>query len=226
MRHLLLLTLSLLSSSIFADSFPEQPYIAVTGNASLEVEADQVIIKFQPSSLNSAGDVAKQQVDQQIDLLLTSLQEAGFNLDDLETISQSTRPEYEYQNKKRVLLGVRVTHQLSYRLTDLNRVNTPLAIVLRAKIESISALQYGLQDRYQWQAKVRQIAVLDSKQKATDLAKLYGAKLGKVYSINYANNSSRPVLARAMAMENDAITIKPQNITLTDRVNTVFILKP
>lgn len=226
MRYLLLLTLSLFAFSTFADSFPEQPYISVTGNASLEVKADQVIIKFQPSAVNKSGEVAKQQVDEKVAVLITNLQQSGFGIDELETLSQSTRPEYEYQDKKRMLVGVRVTHQLNYRLMDLSRVNTFLDALLNAKVESISALQYGLQDPQQWQAKVRQIAVLDSKQKATDLAQLYGAKLGNVYSVNYANNNARPVVARAMAMESDVNAIKPRNITLTDRVNTVFILKP
>jgi len=226
MRYLLLLFCYLFSFSIFANSFPDAPYVSVTGNASLEIEADQVIIQFQPNVINNSGEIAKQKLEQKLSLAFNNLKEAGFNTDHLETLSQSSRPEYDYQKNKRVLIGVRVTHQLSYRLTDIDKVNLFLDALLDAQIESISGLQYGLQDPHQWQEKVRKMAVLDSKQKAADLAQLYDAKLGKVYSISYANNSARPVVARAMAMESDAIKVKPKNITITDRVNTVFKLKP
>ncbi len=70
------------------------------------------------------------------------------------------------------------------------------------------------------------MAVADSKLKALDLAKLYEAKLGKVYSINYSNHQPRPMHVRAMAMESDAIEVKPKEIKLTDRVETVFLIKP
>jgi len=226
MRYILLLTLSLFSFSTFASTFPDDPYVSVVGNASMEIKADQVVINFQPSVINKSGELAKKELDKKVALALKNLQQAGFVTDAIESISQSTRPEYDYQKNKRVLLGVRVTHELSYRLTDINQANAFIDALLKAKVEAISPLQYGLQTPEQWQAKVREIAVLDSKQKAQDLAKLYDANLGKVYSINYQNNQVRPVHMRAMAMESDAVTIKPKNITLTDRVETIFILKP
>lgn len=226
MRYLLLLTLSLFSFSTLASTFPDDPYVSVVGTASLEVKADQVIIKFQPSVINKSGELAKKELDAKVALLLDHLTQAGFVTDTVESISQSTRPEYNYQKNKRVLLGVRVTHELSYRLTDIKQANAFVDALLKAKVETISPLQYGLQAPEQWQAKVREIAVLDSKQKALSLAKLYEAKLGKVYSVSYHNNQARPMQLRAIAIESDAITIKPKNITLTDRVETIFILKP
>lgn len=226
MRFILLLTLSLFSFSTLASAFPDDPYVSVVGSASMEVKADQVIIQFQPSAINKSGELAKQALDGQVASLLKNLTQAGFDIEGVESISQSTRPEYDYQKNKRSLVGVRVTHELSYRLTDITQANRFIDALLKAKVEAISSLQYGLQAPEQWQAKVREIAVLDSKQKAGDLAKLYDAKLGKVYSVSYQNNEARPVLMRAMAMESDAVSIKPKNITLTDRIETIFILKP
>ncbi|PKF63036.1 hypothetical protein CW745_06320 [Psychromonas sp. psych-6C06] len=226
MRYSLLLLLSCLSFASLADSFPDEPYISVTGSASLAVDADQVIINFQPNALNHQGEVAKKQVDAQVATVISRLKNAGFSSDLIKSVSQASRPEYDYTNKKRNLLGVRVTHELSYRLTDISKVNQFLDVLLTAQVESISPLQYGLQNPSQWQQKVRQMAVLDSKQKAEDMAQLYEADLGKVYSINYQSNDVQPVYMRSLAIESDAISVKPKNITLNDRVSTVFILKP
>jgi len=226
MRYLLILTLSLFSFASFANNFPAEPFVSVTGNASLAVQADQVIIRFQASALDENGEEAKKRVDNKVALVIKNLALSGFNSEEIESISQSTRPEYEYQKNKRTLLGIRVIHELSYRLTDIDNVNSFIDAILNAQIKSISPLEYGLQDPQQWQQKVRQSAVLDSKQKALNLAQLYDAKLGSVYSIVYQNNSNRPVLMRTMATPTESDAIKPKNITLADRVNTVFLLKP
>lgn len=227
MRYLLLALFSISSLSAMASSFPDDPYISVTGSASMEVKADQIIIQFQPSAMNKNAQIAKQELDKKVADLLASLKKSGFDTEKLESISQSTRPEYDYQKSKRILLGVRVTHELSYRLTDINTAHQFIDALLSAQIDAISPLQYGLQAPEQWQGKVRQMAVLDSKLKAIDLALLYDAKLGKVYSINYQNSHARPVMIRSMAMDsNESYNVKPKAITLSDRVETVFILKP
>lgn len=227
MRYLLLLIFSISSLSTMASSFPDDPFISVTGSASMEVKADQVIIQFQPSAMNKNAQVAKQEVDKKVTDLFASLKKSGFDTEQIESISQSTRPEYDYQKNKRTLLGVRVTHELSYRLTDINTANQFIDALLSAKVDAISPLQYGLQTPEQWQGKVRKMAVLDSKLKAEDLALLYDAKLGKVYSINYQNSHARPVMMRSMAMDsNESSNVKPKAITISDRVETVFILKP
>jgi uncharacterized protein len=226
MHYLLLFILSISSFSTLASSFPDDPYIAVIGSASMEVKADQVIIQFQPSSINKNAQLAKETVDKKLSDIVKNINRAGFNSDSLESVSQSTRPEYDYQKNKRILRGVRVTHELSYRLTDISKANLFIDALLKANVKSISALQYGLQQPEQWQDKVRKMAVLDSKLKAQDLAQLYEAKLGNVYSINYQNNHANPVMMRAIAMErSDAINVKPKAISLNDRVETTFLLK-
>ena len=144
MRYLLILTLSLFSFASLADNFPAEPFVSVTGNASLEVQADQVIIKFQPSALDESGEEAKKRVDNKVALVIKNLTLSGFNSEDIESISQSSRPEYEYQKNKRTLLGIRVTHELSYRLTDIDNVNSFIDAILNAQIKSISPLEYGL----------------------------------------------------------------------------------
>ncbi|MCP4322259.1 MAG: SIMPL domain-containing protein, partial [Alteromonadales bacterium] len=132
MRYILLLTLSLFSLSTFAGAFPDDPYVSVAGSASLEVKADQVIINFQPSVINKSGELAKKELDAKVSLLLDYLMQAGFIMDSVKSISQSTRPEYDYQKNKRVLLGVRVTHELSYRLTNIDQANIFIDALLKA----------------------------------------------------------------------------------------------
>lgn len=223
-QYFLIAAISVFSISSFADSLVDEPSISVTGTATLEVEPDQVLIKFQATALEAKSALAKQKVDLQVSTLLSSLQESGFASSSLKSASLYTNAEYGYQQDKRTLLGVRATRDLSYLLTDLNKVNQFLDIVLQAKIDSISDLQYGLQSPDKWQFKVREMAVDDSLLKANSLAHLYGAELGEVYSINYQNSYQRPLMMRAMQNESLNTTYQVKTIKLTDTVQTVFLL--
>ena len=63
----------------FADSLNDQPHIAVTGSAQIQVQPDQVTVNFQAINLHKDAKVAKKNVDQQVAKLLTQLKKAGFS---------------------------------------------------------------------------------------------------------------------------------------------------
>ncbi|WP_019617152.1 SIMPL domain-containing protein [Psychromonas ossibalaenae] len=226
-QYLLLAVMSAFSVSSLAASLPDEPYISVTGTAELEVKPDQVIIQFQASALDRKGALAKNKVDQQVEALLINLQQSGFNNKELESADLYTRAEYDYQKDKRTFMGIRATRDLTYRLTDIDKVNQFLDAVLASDIEAINQLQYGLQSPEKWQLEVRQMAVEDSVKKASNLAKAYQAELGKIYSVNYQNSYREPMMMRAMSSESpDTSTYQINTIKLNDRVQAVFILEP
>jgi len=225
-QYLLAAVISVFCAPILANSLPDGPYISVTGNAELEVTPDQVIIEFRASALESSGALAKNRVDKQVSSLLVSLQKAGFNSEKLESADLYTRVEYDYQKEKRILLGVRATRDLTYLLTDINKVSQFLDALLVANIDAIDPLQYGLQAPSEWQLKVRLMAVENSMEKASVLASAYQSTLGGIYSVNYPDSYSRPEMMRAIQDDVAATTYQVKKITLSDRVQAVFLLKP
>lgn len=214
------------SLSVLAESFPQQPYLAVTGIASLEVQPDQLIIKFKAIAIDENGREAKNRVDQQVENLLVNLQQAGFNTELLERADLYSRAEYDRHNDKRTLVGIRATRDLTYLLSDLHKVNELLDAVLSADIDTIDSLAYGLRDPKQWQLKVQQMAITDSMEKAAVLAKAYHAELGKIYSINYQNSYAQPMMMQTKSNEMMKTTYQAKTIKLNDRVQAVFLLTP
>lgn len=226
-NYLILAFITAVSFSVSAGSLPDQAYISVTGVASLQVSPDQVMIRFQAKALDKEAKQAKGKVDKQVEMLMTNLQQAGFSLAILERADLYTGAEYTYDKQKRTLVGIRATRDLTYLLTDLNRVNQFLDVLVDSGIESISSLEYGLQSPKNWQLKVRAMAIADSKEKSASLVKAYNAKLGNIYSINYQNSHARPMLMRSMQDERAKTnTYQAKKINLTDRVQTVFLLIP
>lgn len=227
-KYLFVFFFSIVSFSIVAASFPDDPYISVTGRASVEVKPDQVVIQFQATVVDKKVEKAKEKVDKQVSDLLQNLEKSGFNPAKLESAKIDSRAEYEYHENKRSLLGIRVTRHLSYRLTDIDKVDQFLTAVLESNIELIDALQYSLQSEEKWRLQVRKMAVQDSKQKAENLAELYQAKLGKIYSVNYQGNNIRPMMKQVMSAESASVqssSYQIEKITISDRVSAVFLLR-
>lgn len=224
--YFLAAVVSVFSVFCLADSLPDSPSISVTGNAELEVLPDQVTVVFHASALEATGALAKNRADQQVSSLLANLNKAGFASEKLESAALYTRAEYDYQKDKRTLLGIRATRDLTYLLTDINKVSQFLDVLLAANIDAIDPLRYGLQSPEQWQLKVRLMAVEDSMKNAALLAQAYQSKLGKIYSVNYQDSYSRPELMRTMQNEMAATTYQVKKIKLSDRVQAVFLLKP
>lgn len=225
-QYLLVAVISAFCVSGLANSLPDDPHISVTGSAELEVTPDQVVIVFHASALESSGTLAKNRVDQQVSGLLSDLNKAGFNSEKLESADLYIRAEYDYQKEKRTLLGVRATRDLTYLLTDLNKVSQFLDTLLGANIDSIDPLQYGLQSPEQWQLKVRLMAVKDSMENAAVLAQAYKSQLGEIYSVNHSDSSPRPIMMRAMQSEMTTASYQVKTIKLSDHVQAVFLLKP
>jgi uncharacterized protein YggE len=222
---MLLITTISLSALVNADALPDEPHVTVTGSAQIEVPPDQVMVQFQATSLEKTAGLAKQNVDQQVSALLVNLKKGGFDTKELERGQINTRAQYQYIKDQRTLQGIAATRDLTYLLTDIDKVNLFLELVMAANIQSIGQMHYGLQSPQKWQLKVRQLAIQDSKEKAENLASAYQAKLGKIYAINYQHNYAQPLMMRAVSDQRAESTYQVNKIKINDQVQAVFILE-
>lgn len=213
----------MLSTSVSA--LPEAAHIMVTGNAQLKVKPDMATISFQAVSVQDSAEQAKQEADAQVSLILSLLKKSGFEQTLLTRGDLQLRPEFEYIDKKRQQVGIKATRQLSYQLDDINKVNHFLDLLVKAKVNQLSRINYSLKDSKAWQLKARELAVQDSKEQAEGLAKSYQAKLGKIYSIHYQNQRVQPIAMRAMESDQVAPVYLKQDIVINEHIDAVFILE-
>lgn len=226
-RSALLLFITTISLSTLANAaaLPDGPHVAVTGSAQIEVQPDQVTIQFQATSLEKTAGLAKHNVDQQVSALLTNLERAGYDTKVLERGHINTREQYQYIKDQRTLQGVVATRDLSYLLTELDKVNQFLELVVAANIESIGQMNYGLQSPQEWQLKARQLAIQDSKDQAENLASAYQVKLGKIYAVNYQHSYTQPLMMRAKSEQTAESTYQVNKIKISEQVQAVFTLE-
>ena len=214
------------ASVSIADGLPSQPYISVSGISKIQVKPDTVKISFQATATENSAESAKLVVDKQVQLLLSKLQENGFEESLLSRGNIQLRPEYEMIQKKQTQVGIKATRNLSYQLDNILKTNALLEILVEIDIAHIGQFRYSLKQPDEWYQKARDLAVQDSINKAEQLAESYQAELGKVYSVRYQSNNSQPMMMRSVESSNAPALYQENQITINERVDTIFLLAP
>lgn len=233
-RFLLTLSALVVSAPLFALEVPQAPHLVVSGYAEQKAEPDMLTLNVAVTALEKQGIKAKQQVDSKVAAFFGQLEGLGIKRSDVEAGNLLISPEYQYpQNKKPELVGYRAQRQLAVKLYhQLDKLSGLMDTALKAGLESVSQIEYGLKSPQIIKEQARIGAVEDAKNKAESLAKAFGMKLGKVYSVEYRNNTPMPIYSRALKaaamapaadmMEN---SYQQQQISITDNVEAVFLLE-
>ncbi|EKB28612.1 SIMPL domain-containing protein [Aeromonas dhakensis] len=231
-RPLLTLSALVVSAPLFAIEVPQAPHLVVSGYAEQKAEPDMLTLNVSVTALEKQGIKAKQQVDGKVAAFFGQLEGLGIKRTDVEAGNLVISPEYQYpQNKKPELVGYRAQRQLAVKLYQLDKLSELMDTALKAGLESVSQIEYGLKTPQAMKEQARLGAVEDARSKAESLAKAFGMKLGKVYSVEYRNNTPMPIYSRALKaaamspaadmMEN---SYQQQQISITDNVEAVFLL--
>jgi hypothetical protein len=233
-RPLLTLSALVVSAPLFALEVPQASHLVVSGYAEQKAEPDMLTLNVSVTALEKQGIKAKQQVDGKVAAFFGQLEGLGIKRSDVEAGNLVISPEYQYpQNKKPELVGYRAQRQLAVKLYQLDKLSELMDTALKAGLESVSQIEYGLKSPQTIKEQARVGAVEDAKTKAESLAKAFGMKLGKVYSVEYRNNTPMPIYSRALKaaamaapaadmMEN---SYQQQQISITDNVEAVFLLE-
>ena len=225
-KLLIVTYLVIVASTSIADGLPSQPYISVSGISKIQVKADTVKISFQAIATENSAESAKLVVDKQVQLLLLKLQENDFKESLLSRGDIQLRPEYEIIKKNQTQVGIKATRNLSYQLGNISKTNLLLKLLVEVDIANIGQFHYSLKQSSEWHQKARDLAVKDSINKAQQLAESYHADLGKVYSVRYQSNSSQPIIMRSAESSNTPALYQENQITINERVDTIFLLEP
>ena len=166
------------------------PHLVVSGYAEQKAEPDMLTLNVAVTALEKQGIKAKQQVDTKVAAFFGQLESLGIKRSDVGGWQSGDLPEYQYpQNKQPEMVGYRAQRQLAVKLYQLDKLSQLMDTALKAGLESVTQIEYGLKSPQVIKEQARLGAVADATSKAESLAKAFGMKLGKVYSVEYRNSS-------------------------------------
>ena len=229
-KHIkLFLVLCLLSPWAVAEN-PTR-LIAVQGFSKIEVEPNRAILALEIKQTRNSVDEARQGVGASLKKVVAALNQHGIDDKKIEKNQIWQGPNYQWENNKQVLKGYSASVQIKATLDDLEQLAKLADALAKINDTTLQNTAFTRSDEDKLQLEQRRLALLDARQKATDMLAVYNEALGVVLTIR-DSESPRPIVygktemrAMSMAADSGAEPASWQKVTVSASVQVEFAIK-
>lgn len=239
---LLYLTILCLSAALLASGAavaradePVQRTVSVTGEATERLAPDMATLNMAVLVENLDVSAARQEADRITGQVLSILDAAQIDRDDVNSTGLSIQPQYRWVKQDRVqeLVAYRVSRDIEVRLLDLEKLGELVIALSDTGINRMQPPQLGLLNREKAYQTVLQKATANALERAEVIASTLGESLAGVMNMGVQGGSSfrRPQFAeRYSAMAADSAAMAPAesysagDIEVSVSVSATFLL--
>ena len=172
------------SSFCSADPLPDASHIYVQGFSSIKVEPNLMTISVTIESINKDLEVAKQDVDNRSNILISSCYDFKIDRKDISASTLAIGPAYEIRNDNREFIGTQVNRGIEITLRDLNNYASLIKAIIDAKVTKIRSTVMSIDNEDEVIKKAQNEAMKDAVHRAEAIAQTAGKRVGDVYSIS------------------------------------------
>lgn len=196
-----------------------------------EAYATPDVAKIDFAVRTESKDLAESQKNNSTTIATIKNELARFNIDakDIKTIRYNINPEYDYFPARQPRLrGYSTYHSLRITVRKLEDADAVVQALGSAGITSISQVSFTVDDILEVQSEAREQAIAEAKEKATQLASLSGAKLGKILSISESAPQPdwpRPIALDGFGGEKAEVGLEEGSISVTSIVTIIYSLR-
>ncbi len=179
-----LIALSLLIPlCLWAGDKSEPRLITVTGDADVKVAPDEVIITLGVETWDKDLNIAKKQNDERVKKVLNITKEFKIEPKHVQTEYINIEPRYDDYYDKRNFIGYFIKKTIVITLKDIAKFENLLGRVLESGVNYVHGIQFRTTELRKYRDQARALAIKAAKEKAIDLARELGQKIGKPHSI-------------------------------------------
>lgn len=139
------------------------------------------------------------QINSVINRVSQALKQQGIDAKDIQTTNYNINPSYDYSGGTQRITGYSADTNLHVKVRNLDKVNEVIDSATDSGANSISGLNFSVDDKTKVEEEARQKAVEEAKKKAQAAAKIAGFKLGRI--INYSENFQGGIRPFPLMME-------------------------
>lgn len=201
--------------------------LTVTGESN--TAPDQATINFAVVTEGANASEAMTANARQMTTVMNALKAAGIDPKHIRTSNINLQPRYNYPEREApVLTGYQATNQVSVTIVDLNRVGPTIDAVVKAGVNQIDSIAFGLKDDTAATNLARQTAVKTLTERANLYASATGLKVVRLVNLTEGTpnwNGPQPVAVRAFAKAEDSSTpISGGELSLSVTVTATYEL--
>jgi uncharacterized protein YggE len=175
------------------NTIKDSPF-SVQGQGSASAAPDQATISFGVTKNAATVASAQEQTNSAINSILEGLKDLGASNKDIKTTNYSVNPNYNFDTGGQRITGYNVTQNIDLKLKDIKNVNRAIDVITGNGANLVGQIQFGFSDKTKkdLEETARKEAVGNAKQKAQNIAKVSGVRLGKIVNVQEVEDESLP----------------------------------
>lgn len=198
----------------WARFLPPVHTIAVEGVGRATIKPDLATISFSVISEGSTVPGLQEDNNQKINKAIVLVKGFGIDAQDIKTTGYTLSPKYRYDQKtgRSSIDGYTLTQTVVVRVRVLDNAGKILGGLPDVGINEISGPNFSVEDQDIYLNEARAAAFTKARAKAVALARMAGARLGRVvtFSENQDGNYPRPLYMKTEAVGGDRGGVSPQ----------------
>ncbi|MFH1833261.1 MAG: SIMPL domain-containing protein [Candidatus Levyibacteriota bacterium] len=140
---------------------------------------------------------AQNQVNSVVNKIISDLKKLGIEEKNIQTLNYSISPNYDFNSGRQNVTGYTVTQNMEVKIKPIDKANQAIDTATADGANLVGGVTFVLDDKTQkdMENKARNDAIKDAKEKAENLAKAAGIKLGKIIDVQEGQSfEPRPIL--------------------------------
>jgi len=235
MKRLIGLLVFLVANAAFAQNIGGSPYIAVHGQAKVEVVPDIFPLEVTLTEVSKDTAAAQGRIESLARTIIGLAQAQNIPDKDVEVGNLSINPETDYdeKNEKQIFLGNDYTREIKIRFRSLDGLRQFLSKVPQANQIRLDAGAFQYSDASAAKAKLMVEAIADARATADGLAKGVGKRITGVHTIS--NQGFNVRYAESYALDSvtvqgnallapGAVVLKEGRVTLAQDVYIIYLM--
>ncbi len=185
--------------SSLPQNFPQE--ITITGEGKVFVKPDIALVNLGVQTEAKKSADAVNQNNEKMNAIIKAIKDLGVDEKDIKTSAYNLYPVYDYTEAGRVFIGYSLNQQISVKIRNFEKISDILDKATSEGANTISDLQFTVDDLEKARAEAREKAIEQAKGKALVLAGQAGLKLVKLVNVSegYAP-SPEPIYGKGGAM--------------------------
>ena len=171
-------------------TFDDRPRINVSGDATVNVKPDRVVVSFGIETWDVDITVAKQKNNDILKKTITAVKALDIPEKEIQTDQFSIEPRWHDGYEKRNFIGYFVRNTVVVTLSEVEKVETLVSSALAAGVNHIHGLDFQSSDFKKHREQARELALKAAKEKAHKMSAVLGQTVGMPIQIteNYAGS--------------------------------------
>ncbi len=201
----------------------ERPKMNLQGIGKVRANPDLALVTIGVITENQNLQVAQGENSIKSSAILRVLQDMGIVQDDIQTVSYTVEPQYDFIEGKQILRGYRVANLYRITVRDMARVGEVLSKVVDAGANYIGNIEFAVSDLSSAYRSALQEAIQDAVQKAQSVARNLGVAVNEIpRSIIEESDSNGPIVPRTALAAAPSVPVSPGLLEVTAKVQAVF----